>query len=110
MSFKHPFLQLVCPEKVLLNYQLLEDEQPKICPYKPSGPHSSRLRKIVLEVTLPSEFDTPLFDFSSVPNATIKAQFYLNVTYDRYIPVSTSLPVFFVYDPDLWDEGRVEEI
>jgi hypothetical protein len=52
----------------------------------------------------------PLFDFSSVPNATITAQFYLNVTYDRYIPVSTNLPVLFVYDPDLCDEGRVEEI
>jgi hypothetical protein len=105
VSFKHPFLQLVCPEKILLNYQCLEDEQPKIYPYKPSGPHSSRLRKIVLEVTLPPEFDTPLFDFSSVPNATIKAQFYLNVTSDMYIPVSTSLPVLFVHDPDLCDEA-----
>ena len=70
----------------------------------------SCIRKIVLEVTLPSEFNTPLFDFLSIPDATIKAQFYLNVTYDRYIPVSTSLPVLFVYDPDLCDEGHVEEI
>ena len=101
---------MVCPEEILLNYEYLEDEQPIICPYKSSGPHSSRLRKIVLEVTLPSAFDMPLFDFSSVPNATITAQFYLNVTYDRYIPVSTNLPVLFVYDPDLCDEGRVEEI
>lgn len=103
------FLQLVCPKKILLNYQFLEDE-PKICSYKPSGPHSSHLRKIDLQVTLPLEFDAPLFDFSSAPNATIKARFYLNVTSDRHIPASTSVPALFVYDPDMCDEGRVEEI
>jgi hypothetical protein len=57
-----------------------------------------------------SEFDAPPFDFSSVPDAKIKARFYLDVTYERYIPVSTSLSVCGVYDPDLCDEGRMEEI
>ncbi|KIM79240.1 hypothetical protein PILCRDRAFT_823487 [Piloderma croceum F 1598] len=105
------FLDLVCPEKILLNYQCLEDEQPKIYPYKPSGPHSSRLRKIVLEVTLPSEFDTPLFDFSSVPNATIKAQFNLNVTFDMYIPAAWKrlkhkLLIVFTEGLDEYDVAR----
>ena len=55
--------------------------------YKPSG---SQLRKVVLEVDLPEEFEGPLLDFSCVPEATIRATFYLGVEYKIHIPVSTN--------------------
>jgi len=105
------FLDLVCPDTVILSYELFNDEPPKICPYKSSGPHSSRLRRIVLGVTLPSEFDAPLFNFSSVPDAKIKARFYLDVTYERYIPAAwkrlkPKLRIAFAEGLDEYDVAR----
>jgi hypothetical protein len=42
--------------------------------YKPSGPHISHLRNIDIRMRA---WDTIIFDFSSVPDATIHAEFHL---------------------------------
>jgi hypothetical protein len=88
MFFPPPDIsQLIRPETIKLNYWTPSNSSPKIASYKPCGSHNSQLRKIVLDVTLPPEFDTPLFDFSGVPEATIATAFHAEVTYKISIPV-----------------------
>lgn len=75
------------------------EKNPDIGSYKPSCPHNANLRKIVLEVDLPGEFEKPLLDFSGVPEATIRATFYLGVEYKMHIPVGTRFPWYRIrYD------------
>ena len=55
--------------------------------YKPSASHNPQLRTIVLDVWLTEDPERPLFDFSSVPAATIDASFALGVECKFQVPV-----------------------
>ena len=85
--FYNSTFQLVHPDKIILYHQWGGRASKLIQSYKPSGPHISHLRNIDLRM---SAWDTIIFDFSSVSDATIHAEFYLL----RGASVCTCLSIF----------------
>jgi hypothetical protein len=110
-----PFLDLIRPDTIKLRYfcTFYDEQPPPISSYKPSGPHNSHLRKIVLNVTFPPRFNVPLFDFSGVPDAKIEARFHVGGTGDWDVPdawkrLKRLLRMAFTEGLDGYDVSRPE--
>ncbi|KAH7925230.1 hypothetical protein BV22DRAFT_1195306 [Leucogyrophana mollusca] len=109
-----PFLYLVKPQYIVLNYWQIYDRTPATSFFKPTREQFPDLKSIRIKLFFSCSYNDALFDFSEVPQAKININFELSAPYKVMYPAAwkrfkKTLPKVFVEDLTGFDVNRRDD-